>query len=177
MTTFERSETEDGYTSSGYQITRTGARRWAVEVDSSVKPPIRRRRCDDRREFSSLRSARAAALHLEIVRVRRIKLIRHVTLSMFMFAMSVGFYLTMLAGSVTNRLELFTLSGLAIFVALSEGLDAFVLVVADGWDHLYEVPRLSRVDRVVSATVISTLWPRPEAVGTPGETESVRTLT
>jgi hypothetical protein len=148
-----------------------------MEVDASVKPPIHRRRLDDGRVFPSLKSARAAALHLEVVRVRRIKLIRHMTLSMVMFGMSVGFYLTMVAGTEANRLEWFTLSGVAIFVALSEGLDAFVLIVADGWDHRYDVPRLSIVDRVVSFTVISALWPRPEPVNTHEDIESVRTLT
>jgi hypothetical protein len=177
MTTLEWSETEGGYTSGGYLITRTGTRQWSMEVDTSVKPPMRRRPRDDGRSFHSLGSARAAALHLEVVRVRRIKLIRHVTLSMVMFGMSVGFYLTMAAGSEANRLEWFTLSGVAIFAALSEGLDAFVLVVADGWDHRYEVPRLSIVDRVVSFTVISALWPRPEPVNTHEDMESVRTLT
>ena len=95
---------------------------------------------------------------------------------MMMFGMSVGFYLAMAAGSETNRLEWFTLSGVAIFVALSEGVDAFVLMVADGWDHRYEVPRLSIVDRFVSFAVISALWPRPEAVNASEEIERVRTL-
>ena len=104
-------------------------------------------------------------------------LVRHVTLSMVMFGMSVGFYLTMAAGTEANRLVWFTLSGVAVFVALSEGLDAFVLVVAGSWDHRYEVPRLSIVDQVVSFTVISALWPRSEPVNTHEDIESVRTLT
>lgn len=177
MTTLEWSETEDGYTSGGYQITRTGTRQWTVNVGTSTKPPIHRRRQDDSQVFHSLRSARAAALHLEVVRVRRAKLIRHVTLSMVMLGMSVGFYLAMAAGSQTNRLEWFTLSGVAIFIALSEGLDAFVLMVADGWDRIYEAPKLSIVDRFVSFMVISALWPRSEPVNAHEDIERVRTLT
>jgi hypothetical protein len=113
---------------------------------------------------------------LEVVRVRRIKLIRHVTLSIIMFGLSVGFYLTMAAGSEVNRLEWFSLSAVAIFVALSEGLDAFVLVVADGWDHRYEVPSVTFIDKHVSLVVIATLWPRPEHVEATEGAERVRAL-
>jgi hypothetical protein len=146
-------------------------------IDASVRPAARRRRLDDGKIFLSLPSARAAALHLEVVRVRRVKLIRHVTLSIVMFGTSIGFYLTMLAGSEVNRLEWFTLSAVAMFVALSEGLDAFVLVVADGWDYRYEVPKLSIIDRFVSLVVISTLWPRPERADTTDDVQKVRSLT
>jgi hypothetical protein len=94
-----------------------------------------------------------------------------------MFGLSVAFYATMSASPVTNRLEWFALAVATLVVALSEGLDAFVLVVADGWDRIYEVPELSIVDRSVSFAVVSALWPRPEPVSTDDQREIVRPLT
>lgn len=177
MTTLEWNETNDGYTSGGYQITRAGAKRWSMELDTSLIPPVVQRRSSEARMFRSLRSARAAALHLEAVRIRRIKLIRHVSLSIVLFGLSVGFYLTMSAGSETNGLEWFTLSAIALVLALSEGLDVFVLPVADGWDRRYDVPRISTVDRVVSHMVLSTVWPKRRTVNSSDELLGVRPLT
>jgi hypothetical protein len=126
--------------------------------------------------FNSLRTARAAALHLEVVRVRRIKLIRHVTLSIVMLGLSVVFYLTMSAGNEANRLEWFALAGASLVIALSEGIDAFAVVVADGWDYGYQAPRISILDRFVLSVVTSTVWPKPRPVATCDQTASVRPL-
>jgi hypothetical protein len=177
MTTLEWSETEDGHVSSGYLITRMGPAQWVLHVDASLIPPGKRPRTKHERPFASLRSARAAALHLEVVRVRRIKLIRHTSLAIAMFAMSVAFYVTMMAGTAANRLELFTLAGVSLVVSLSEGLDAFVLLVADGWDHRYEVPRVTVIDRTVTSAVVSTLWPKVRQVSISEQMASVRPLT
>ena len=176
MTSLEWIETEDGYRSGGYEITRRGASQWSIQVDSTLKPPLRRPRSNDEWTFRSLKSARAAALHLEIVRVRRVKLIRHVTLSIVTFGLAVGCYLTMTAAAEMNQLSWFVLSGFALVASLSEGLDAFVLVVSDGWDYRYEVPKLSVLDRSVSFLIVSTLWPKPKSVEASLEPVSVRVL-
>jgi len=176
MTTHEWSDTATGHTFGAYEIRRVGTSRWSIEVNASLKPTLGHRDSDDVRLFNSLRSARATALHLEVVRVRRIKLIRHVTLSIVMLGLSVAFYSAMSAGTEVNRLELFTLAAVSVFVALSESLDAFVLLVADGWDHRYEVPKLSRLDKYVSLAVISALWRKPRS-RTSCQQSNVRTLT
>lgn len=177
MTTLEWSETEHGYVSDRYLIARADAGLWSLESDSSAQPALVGGRSNHVWIHNSLGSARAAALHMEVVRVRHIKLIRHVTLSIVMFGCAVGFYLTMVASTAANRLEWFVLAGAALVAALSEGLDAFVLIVADGWDHRYEVPRLSIIDRFVSSLVVSTMWRRNPTVGTSLEQIRVRTLT
>jgi hypothetical protein len=177
MTTLKWSETTNGYRSGGYRLTRAGARRWSMECDASMQPGAGNRRSDEPWVFDSLRSARAAAIHLEVVRVRRIKLIRHATLAIAMFGLSIVFYLTMSAGTEATRLEWFTIAGIALVMSLSESLDAFVLVVADGWDHLYEVPRLTLIDTVVAGVVVATLWPRRQATGPTGDVSKIRTLT
>jgi len=177
MTTLEWSETEEGYESAGYQIKRFGTYGWTIGFDSSELPTIARRGSTDIRVFGSLKSARAAALHMELVRIRRLKLIRHVALSLMMFSLSVVSYVTMASGTLTYRLEWFVLAGAALFVGLSEGLDAFVLVVSDGWDHRYEVPKVTVLDRIISSVVTSTFWRKPISARPTNEQERVRTLT
>jgi hypothetical protein len=80
MTTLEWSETEEGYESAGYRITRTGTHGWTVHCEPSLMPAVAKQGSTHMRAFASLKSARAAALHMEVVRIRRLKLIRHVTL-------------------------------------------------------------------------------------------------
>jgi hypothetical protein len=177
MTTLEWSETEEGYESAGYRIKRFGTHEWTIEFDPSELPTLARRRSTDVRVFGSLKSARAGALHMEVVRIRSLKLIRHVTLSLMMLCLSVGSYVTMATGTQTNRLEWFVLAGAALFIGLSEGLDAFVLLVSDGWDHLYEVPKVTALDRIISSAVTSALWRRPISERPVHEQERVRPLT
>jgi len=116
MTTLEWRETEEGYESSGYRIKRFGTHEWAIHCDRRELPTATRRGSTDMRVFSSLKSARAAALHMELVRIRRLKLIRHVTLSLVMLCLSVGSYVTMATGTQTNRLEWFVIAGAVLFV-------------------------------------------------------------
>ena len=177
MRTLEWSETEDGHVSSGYVITLMGPSHWFLRVDESLSPPSRQQPTKHERQFASLRSARAAARHLEVVRVRRIKLIRHISLAFAIFAMSVAFYFTMMAGTAANRLEWFALAVISLVVSLSEGLDAFVLLVADGWDHRYEVPEVTVIDRTVTSVVVSTLWPKVQQVSASEKMAVVRPLT
>jgi len=177
MTPLEWSETEEGYESAGYQIKRFGTHGWTIYCDRPELPTVARRGSTDIRVFSSLKSARAAALHMELVRIRRLKLIRHVTLSLMMLCLSVGSYVTMATGTQTNRLEWFVVAGAALFVGLSEGLDVFVLVVSDGWDHRYEVPKVTVLDRIISSAATSTFWRRPVSARSTNEQERVRPLT
>lgn len=177
MTDIDWIETDDGYTGSGYRISRVGSGQWSVGTDGSSSSSCRPHLGDDPRTFSSLKSARAAALHLEITGVRRIKLIRHLTVSILMGGLSVAFYLMMSAATAATRLEWFVVSGVALVVALSEGLDAFVLLVQNGWDHEHDVPRITIVDKVLSMAVVSTLLPKHPPVTTGEHTVHVRPLT
>ena len=177
MTTLEWSETQEGYESAGYQIKRFGTHEWTINCDRSELPTFSGRRSTDIRVFGSLKSARAAALHMEVVRIRRLKLIRHVTLSPIALFLSVGSYVTMATGTQANRLEWFVLAGAALYIALSEGVDAFVLLVSDGWDHRYEVPKVTRLDRIISSAVTSDLWRKPMSERPVQEQERVRPLT
>jgi hypothetical protein len=83
----------------------------------------------------------------------------------------------MIQGTQANGLEWFVLAGVALYIALSEGLDAFVLLVSDGWDHRYEVPKVTALDRIVSSAVIPVLWRRPTSLRPTREQERVRPLT
>jgi hypothetical protein len=177
VTTLEWSETEDGYESAGYRIMRSGTHGWTVRCDLAALPTVTRRRPADMPVFGSLKSARAAALHMEVVRIRSLKLIRHVALSLMMVSLSVGFYVAMATGTQTYRLEWFVLAGAALFIGLSEGLDAFVLVVSDGWDHRYEVPKVTALDRIIPFVVTSTPWRKPLSAQPTREQERVRPLT
>jgi hypothetical protein len=177
VTTLEWSETQEGYESAGYRIKRSGTHGWTIRCDPSELPNVTRRGSADMRVFGSLQSARAAALHMELVRIRRLKLIRHVALSLMMLSLSVGFYVAMATGTQTYRLEWFVLAGAALFIGLSEGLDAFVLVVSDGWDHRYEVPRVTALDRIIPFVVTSNLWRKPISAQPTHKQERVRPLT
>ena len=167
MTTLEWHETAGAYVCDGYRITRSTEREWMLALDASRIRTVARRGRHRSQSFGALRSARAAALHLEVIRVRRIKRIRHITLAFVMALVSIASYLTMAAGTPARRLEWFAVSSVAIVLAFNEGIDAFVLMVSDGWDHKYEVPRLTVVDRLVACLVTATLLSCEDVVSTP----------
>jgi len=161
MTTLDWQEADGTFVCDGYRIERVTDRQWLLALDAARTRTSVSRHLRRDPVFGSLRSARAAALHFEVTRVRQIKLVRHVALAVVTFILAVVFYFVMASGTEATRLEWFVLAGVALVLALSESLDAFVLLVADGWDYRYEVPRLSIVDRMVSSAVILTLWPKP----------------
>ncbi len=167
MTTLEWLEADGAYVCDGYRITRSSDHEWMLTLDASrIRSVVRRGRHRSQR-FGSLRSARAAALHLEVVTVRRMKRIRHVTLAFVLAFVSVASYLTMAASTPARQLEWFVVSGIALVFAFNEGLGALVLTVSDGWDHKYEVPRVTLVDRIVAGLVTRTLLPRADAAARP----------
>lgn len=112
------------------------------------------------KRFTTLRAARAAAVHIEVVRLRRIKQARHVALASVFFVAAVWFYHLMALPAQWYRVELFAAATIALVVALSEGLAAFLMVIDDGWDYLYEVPRITFLDRAIAALLLSYPSPR-----------------
>ena len=95
------------------------------------------------------------------------KRIRHVTLAFVLAFVSVASYLTMAAATPARQLEWFIVSGVALIFAFNEAVEAFVLVVSDGWDHKYEVPPVTVIDRTVASLVTGTLLPQGDTAVPP----------
>ncbi len=155
MSSFDWHHTRETDRCNGYRIRRVDAERasWVLEFDGTDAIPLGLRSRDAGRRYRSLRCARAAAVHMEVVRLRRLKLTRHWFLSAVLLTTSVGFYLTMEAADQSSRIEWF-LAALAVFVVgFSEGLDGVVILISDGWDHAYDVPRITRIDTWIGRTM------------------------
>lgn len=156
MTTLEWGRSDDRCTARTLRIERDDdAPSDSIWLLCAERPPIGVWKRDLDKRFSTLGAARAAARHIDVVRLRRVKQARHVVLTCLFSASAIWSYQIMALPEQWYRVEWFAVATIAIVVALSEGLSAFLMVIDDGWDYLYEVPRITIVDRAIARTVLS----------------------
>ena len=149
-------ENGDTHRSRGYRIDhlRDDDPPWLLTLEDVTWPRFVVSARSDGERFRTLRSARAAALHMEVMRVRTAKLTRHIVLALMLLAAAGLLYSAMNVSTESSRIEWFVASLAALVLAWSEALSAFVILISEGWDHGYEVPRLSWIDRGVSGVTI-----------------------
>lgn len=150
-------EKDDVYRAKGYRIDRVrddGAP-WLLTLERVRWPRFVRRARRDGERFWSLRSACAEALHMEVVRVRSAKLTRHIVLAVLLMLTAGGLYGAMTLASEPTRIQWFAVSLVVVAIAWSEALSAFMIATSGGWDHGYEVPHLTWIDRGVTR---ATIW-------------------
>jgi hypothetical protein len=149
-------EKDDIYRANGYRIDRVrdeGAP-WLLTLERVRWPRFVRQARRDGHRFWSLRSACAAALHMEVVRVRCAKLTRHIVLAVLLLLTAGVLYAVMTLASEPTRVEWFAGSLVVVGIAWSEALSAFMIATSGGWDHGYEVPTLTWIDRGVTRAII-----------------------
>ncbi len=153
MTTIERDDLGDRLCDNALQIERIGdgGTDWSL---SCVALPIGLWKRDLGKRFATQRGARAGVVQLEVVRLRRIKQARHLVLTAVFSASAVWSYQIMALPDQWYRVEWFVAATFAVVAALSEGLSAFLMVIDDGWDYRYEVPRITLVDRAIAGIVL-----------------------
>jgi hypothetical protein len=156
MTSLVWDEKDDTYRSNGYRIVhlRGDGAPWLLTLENVRWPRFVVRARSDGERFRSLRAARGAAVHMEIARVRSAKLTRHIVLSVFLMVAAALLYSVMSVSAETSRIEWFAASLVALVMAWSEALSAFMILISEGWDYGYDVPRLSWIDRGVSGAAI-----------------------
>ncbi len=133
------------------RIVEVGDGTWRLVGDPV---PVGVWRHDLERRYHSRRAARTGAVHLEVVRVRRMKLTRHLVMTVvFATAAWWSHGLVERPGEV-HRIEWFAVAVVGAVLALSEMLAAFLLTIDNGWDPGYEVPQVTALDRFVGRVVL-----------------------
>jgi len=140
---------------SGYRIDKSGFRDkpWVIRFDESDIIPLGLFRYDSSSAYPTRRMAFAAAAHLEVLRERRIKFVRHVVLATLWAVAAVGAYIVMATPEQAFQVEWFAIALAAAFFCLNETLEGFLVVIDEGWDRFYEIRSVSRVDRLVAGVV------------------------
>jgi len=126
---------------------------WVVNVDEPGDIPLGLFPRDFLTTYPTRRLARAAELHLEVLRERRIKFARHVVLAGMWAVAAVSAYNVMAAPGQPFQVEWFVASLVAVFFFLSETLEGFLVVIDEGWDRFYEIRRVTSTDRLIARVV------------------------
>jgi hypothetical protein len=103
----------------------------------------------DEQRFSSLKTAKATAIHHRLVTIRRTKLVRHAMLSIVGALLVIPAFALMGPGTSTRRVVFFVVGLLVLLLALRELVGLGMLALSDGWDYRYDAPELSWTDRMV----------------------------
>ena len=101
----------------------------------------------DEQRFSSLKSAKAAAIHHRLVTIRRTKLARHAVLSVVGAMLVIPAFALMGPGTSTRRVVFFVIGLFVLLLALRELVGLIMVVLSDGWDYRYDAPQLTLIDR------------------------------
>jgi hypothetical protein len=147
----------------GYRIEPAGGRPkggWVVYVDEPQHPVID---SIDPARFTSLKAAKAAAIHHRVLATRRIKLVRHIVLAFVLFTIAVPAFAMMGPGTSTRRVAFFVVGLGVLLLALREVVDLLMLVFSTGWDYAYDMPQVSRLDAAV-ADIATAIVRAPGAV-------------
>lgn len=99
--------------------------------------------------FRSLTSAKAAVVHHRLAVIRRTRLLRHLVLTVSAFFSMIPVFALMGPGASTRRVVFFAIGLVLLFVAMRELVGMVTILSSGGWDHGYDIPRLTVVDRLV----------------------------
>lgn len=123
---------------------------WVIRVDDGEHPVLE---TIDAQRFSSLKAAKAAAIHHRILTIRRTKLIRHALLAVLGVLFTVPAFALMGPGASTRRVVFFVVGLAVLLVALREMVGLLMIALSHGWDYGYDTPEVTFVDRAVAGFV------------------------
>lgn len=140
-----------------YRVDKIGshAKPWVIRFDDSGAVPLGLFHGDSWTAYPTRRLALAAVAHLEVLRERRIKFVRHIVLAAFWAAAAVVAYIVMAVPEQAFQIEWFAVALVAVFFFLNETLEGFLVVIDEGWDRFYEIRTVSRTDRLIARVVFS----------------------
>jgi hypothetical protein len=112
--------------------------------------------------FASLRAAKAAVIHHEVLVTRRTKMIRHAVLAVVGVIVAIPAFAMMGPGESDRRVAFFVVGLVILLLTLRELVGLLVLMTSYGWDYAYDMPGLTIIDRSV-ADVATALQRAPTA--------------
>ena len=120
---------------------------WVLRTEDPPHPVIPS--IDDSR-FSSLKAAKAAAIHHRVLATQRIKLLRHVAVAVVFTIAAMPAFALMGPGASTRRVVFCALGLLCLTMAIREMVGVIVTVFNEGWDYAYDLPRVTWLDAAVA---------------------------
>ncbi len=152
----------DTHCHDGYRIEPAGGPvdgGWVVHVQESRHPVLG---SIEATHFTSLRAAKAAVIHHEVLVTRRTKMIRHAVLAVVGVMVAIPAFALMGPGESNRRVAFFVLGLVILLLTLRELVGLLILVTSHGWDYAYDMPELTIIDRGV-ADVATALQRAPSA--------------
>ena len=152
----------DTHCHDGYRIEPAGGSLdggWIVHVHDGRHPVLGSL---EAARFPSLRAAKAAVIHHEVLVTRRTKMIRHAVLAVIGVMVAIPAFALMGPGESNRRVAFFFLGLFILLFTLRELVGLLVLMTSDGWDYAYDMPALTIIDRGV-ADVATALQRAPTA--------------
>ena len=137
---------------------------WVVQVPDSRHPVLG---TIGGSRYTSLRSAKAAVIHHEVLVTRRTKMIRHAVLAVLGVMIAIPAFALMGPGESDRRVVFFVVGLVILLFTLRELVGLLILVTSHGWDYAYDMPKLTIIDRSV-ADVATAIQRAPTA---PHDTE------
>jgi len=129
---------------------------WIVHVQESRHPVLG---SIEAAHFASLRAAKAAVIHHQVLVTRRTKMIRHAVLAVVGTVVAIPAFALMGPGESDRRVAFFGVGLVIILLTLRELVGLLILVTSHGWDYAYDMPELTIIDRGVAD--VATALQRP----------------
>ena len=145
---------------------------WVLHADDPPHPVIP---SIDHSTFSSLKAAKAAAIHHRVLATQRIKLLRHVVVAVMFTIAAMPAFALMGPGTSTRRVVFFALGLVCLMIAIREMVGIVVTVFNEGWDYAYDLPRVTKLDAVV-ADIASAILHAQDVARTDDDEEPVHVV-
>ena len=136
---------------------------WVVRMRESRHPVLGSL---ESTRFASLRAAKAAVIHHEVLVTRRTKMIRHAVLAVVGVIVAIPAFAMMGPGESDRRVAFFVVGLVILLLTLRELVGLLVLMTSHGWDYAYDMPGLTIIDRSVAD--VATALQRAPAVAQHG---------
>jgi hypothetical protein len=153
---------KETYRADGYRIDRVREGRilWLLRFDDSTRVPAGFRPGVVEWSYRSLSSAKAAAIHVEMQRRRRVKIMRHAFWGVLFGLAALLVFATLSDMGRNARLAAFVFGLLCAGLALREMTHGIIMYSSGSWDYLYEAPHVTAVDTQIARFLVH-LAPNP----------------
>lgn len=163
MAFFDWIQTSDEtYRADGYRIDRIREGRilWLLHFDDTAAVPAGFRPDAVEWKYRSLPSAKAAAIHVEMLRRRRVKIMRHAFWGVVFGLAALLVFATLGDVGRNARLAAFVIGLVCTGLALREMTHGIIMYSSGSWDYLYEAPHVTAIDTQIARFLVH-LAPNP----------------
>lgn len=150
------------YCADGYRIDRIreGRIRWLLHFDDRGRVPAGFRPDAVEWKYDSMASAKAAAIHVEMLRRRRVKIMRHAFMGVLLGLVALLVFASLGDVGRNARLAMFIFGLVCTGLALREMTHGIIMYSSGSWDYLYEAPHLTTLDTQIARFLVH-LAPNP----------------